>query len=627
MGAPKPRCHEHGHLSASAGEGSRLYIQGKCAFITNGQLHRSNLVLINQSFNELYDYSVNNRAPFWDFCWKYFRLIHSGTYTRVVDETAPMNSIPRWFEGIRLNFAENLLFTGVAGDTTGKEDDRIAITEVREGAAADQAIHLTWGELRQRTASLMQAMRENGVQKGDRIAVCAANSIDTLLVFLAATGIGAIFSSSSTDMGVKGILDRLLQIMPRWLFMDDQAVYNGKTVDLRGKMRDIIKEMQSVREFEGIISVPRFTSQPADISSVPKAWPLADFLAKAALPDNSLQEFERVGFGDPFLIVYSSGTTGKPKCIVHSVGGVLMNARKEGGLHQELGPDSVALQYTTTNWIMYMSAVQTLVFGSRVVLYDGSPFLPEIASLIKLAARERVTHFGISPRYLYELQRSHIKPREMADLSSLQVVSSTGMVLSDELFEWFYDHGFPTSVRLNNMSGGTDIAGCFGIGNSLLPVYVSGCAGFSLGVPVEVYDSTIEGGNGVRGVRVEEGIPGELVAVAAFPNMPISFWGPNGDERYHNAYFARFESMLWPEYKNRSMAKLLQMCGRMGILSPSTPSQNSCSFTAGQMVFSIPLAFVLGLLKSTALWKVGLQIKLLILSALASGENPTLMSV
>lgn len=544
MGAPKPRGHEHGHFSTSAGEGIKVHIQGKYVFKANAYSPRSNPDSINQSFNELYAYSVNNRAAFWDFCWKYFQLIHSGTYTRVVDESALMNSIPRWFEGIRLNFAENLLFTGIAGDTTGKEDDRIAVTEVREGASADKSTHLTWGELRQRTSSLMRAMRENGVHKGDRIAVCAANSIDTLLVFLAAAGIGAIFSSSSTDMGVKGILDRLLQIKPRWLFMDDQAVYNGKTIDLRGKMHEIIEKMQSVLEFKGLISIPRFPAQPADISSVPKAWSLADFLGKAALPDNGPQEFERVGFSDPFLIVYSSGTTGRPKCIVHSVGGVLLNAHKEGGLHQELGSDSVVLQYTTTNWIMYLSAIQTLVFGSRVVLYDGSPFLPEITSLIKLAAQERVTHLGISPRYLYELQRSHSKPREMADLSSLQVVSSTGMVLSDELFEWFYDHGFQPSVRLNNMSGGTDIAGCFGIGNSLLPVYVGGCSGFSLGVPVQVYDSTVEGGKGVRGVRVDEGIAGELVAVAAFPNMPICFWGPNGDERYQNAYFARFDSML-----------------------------------------------------------------------------------
>ena len=295
--------------------------------------------------------------------------------------------MPRWFEGVRLNFAENLLFSCFAGDTTGKEDIQIAVTEVREGAA-DQAVHLNWGELRRRTGLLMRAMRENGVAKGDRIAVCSANSIDTLLVFLAATGVGGIFSSSSTDMGVKGILDRMLQIKPRWLFMDDQAVYNGKIVDLRGKMGDIVRGMQFVQEFQGVVSQPRFKSQSADISRTPMTLSLSDFLAKGAASDVPAK-FERVGFCDPFLIVYSSGTTGQPKCIVHSVGGVLLTAHKEGGLHQELGPDSVSLQYTTTGWIMYLSAIQTLIFGSRVVLYDGSPFLPEVSSLISLVEQER----------------------------------------------------------------------------------------------------------------------------------------------------------------------------------------------------------------------------------------------
>ena len=296
-----------------------------------------------------------------------------------------MDSIPRWFEGVRLNFAENLLFSRSSSGIAGKEDDKIATVEVREGAA-DQAVYVTWGELRKRTGQLIQAMKMHGVVKGDRVAVCASNSVDTLLVFLATTAIGAIFSSSSTDMGVKGVLDRLLQIKPRWLFMDDYAVYNGKKIDLRPKMVDIVKGMQSVGEFQGLVSQPRFNRKPADISYVPRAQSLANFLAQA--PHSQL-EFEQVAFHDPLLVVYSSGTTGQPKCIVHSVGGVLLTAHKEGGLHHEMGADSVVLQYTTTGWIMYLVVVQTLIFGSRIILYDGSPFVPDTASLLKLLDKER----------------------------------------------------------------------------------------------------------------------------------------------------------------------------------------------------------------------------------------------
>ncbi|KAJ5700761.1 hypothetical protein N7536_003774 [Penicillium majusculum] len=521
------------------------------------------------SFHDMYLYSVKNRSAFWEFCWKYFQLIHEGSYTKVVDESARMDSVPEWFTGVRLNFAENLLFSRVAGDNTDKEDDKIAVSEVREGAA-HEAVHLTWGELRRRTGALIQAMKAHGVVRGDRIALCAANSIDTLLVFLASTALGAIFSSSSTDMGTKGVLDRLLQIKPRWLFMDDLAVYSGKTIDLRPKIGEIVQGMESDPEFEGVIALPRFSLRPADISSIPRTKTLAEYLAKAG--GNEKLEFERVGFRDPFLVVYSSGTTGQPKCIVHSVGGVLLNSIKEGILHTELGPNSVALQYTTTGWIMYMGAVQTLLFGARVVLYDGSPFIPGITALVDLAAQEKVTHLGISPRWLHELQQAKIKPREKVDLSSLQVVTSTGMVLRDALFEWFYDEGFPSHVRLNNISGGTDIAGCFGIGNPLAPLYVGGCAGCSLGIPVEVYDSTIEGGDGIKGEPVEEGVPGELVATSAFPNMPTLLWGDEGGKKYHDAYFGRFDS-VWTHgdfVSIHPITKQIVFHGRAdGVLNPS----------------------------------------------------------
>jgi acetoacetyl-CoA synthetase len=343
-------------------------------------------------YHSMYQWSIKNRIEFWDFCWKYFPIIHEGTYDRVTDESARIDSIPDWFPGVRLNYAENLLFTAAApGETpstvttVGKEDNKIAVTEVREGDQ-EPNVNLTWRELRQRTGRWSQAMKAAGVQRGDRVAVVASNSIDTLTVVLATAALGAIFSSASTDTGVKGILDRIRQIQPRWVFMDDFAVYNGKTVDLRPKIAQVVEGMAIIPEFQGVISVPRFRDRPADISHIPQTRTLANFLSGASSDE---LEFVRVRFRDPFLIAFSSGTTGEPKCIVHCVGGVLMNSNKEGRLNRSMNADAIILQYTTTGWIMYNSCVLALLFGARPILYDGSPFQPDPTILVKLLEKHK----------------------------------------------------------------------------------------------------------------------------------------------------------------------------------------------------------------------------------------------
>jgi acetoacetyl-CoA synthetase len=527
------------------------------------------------TYDSLYQYSTTHRATFWQHTFSFFPLIYSGRVpTPCVDESARMDSIPQWFRGVRMNFAQNILFQGSGSGqpvlSPGKEDAKIAVTEVREGSVLEPIVNVTWKELRARVGLLSNALRARGMRKGDRVAVVASNSLDTLTVFLATTVLGGLFSSSSTDMGVKGVLDRLLQIRPKWLFMDDWAVYNGKTVDLRPKMAEIVRGMAGVREFEGVVSQARWRDRPAEMSRVPRSVTWAAFLE--AGKGRAELVFEQVEFSDPFLIVYSSGTTGQPKCIVHSVGGVVINAHKEARLHRCVDETSAQLQYTTTGWIMYMSAVVVLLAGARMVIYDGSPFVPDIENFVRLYGEQKVTHLGISPRYLQELQKNKIIPKKLTDLSNLKVVTSTGMVLSDQLFEWFYDEGFPAHVQLDNISGGTDLAGAFGTGNPLLPVYVGGCQSLSLGTPVEVYDQTIEGGKGIKGTPVEDGVPGELVATKAFPNMPIAFWGENGAQRYFDSYFARFDDvwthgdfiMIHPVTKN------VIFLGRAdGVLNPS----------------------------------------------------------
>lgn len=254
---------------------------------------------------------MNNRAQFWDTVFRNIDLIHTGNYSKVVDESARIDSNPRWFEGIKLNFAENILYSHERGtpskrrSTISKEDNKIALVEVREGATEIKQI--SWKDLRRDTARLASAMKAHGVQKGDRMAIVASNSYDTLRVFMAAASLGGIFSSSSTDMGTKGVLQRTLQIEPKYIFMDDFAIYNGKKIDLREKMTEIVNGMQNVKGFKGIVSMPRF-QQAADVSKVPRSILLADFEAKAT---SSELQFEQVAFRDPFLICYSSGTTGK----------------------------------------------------------------------------------------------------------------------------------------------------------------------------------------------------------------------------------------------------------------------------------------------------------------------------
>ncbi|KAI1853612.1 hypothetical protein JX266_001596 [Neoarthrinium moseri] len=527
-----------------------------------------------KTFWDLYEYSVSRRSEFWTDVFEYTNIIHTGSIKRVVDESQLIDSVPRWFDGIHLNFTENILWTRNATDpsnhhgTVGKEDSKIAATEVREGVS--EIRQLTWASLRKLVGRYASAMQARGVKRGDRIVIVAANSIETLVVILAASWLGAMFSSSSTDMGVSGILQRTIQINPKYIFMDDAALYNGKRVDLRQKMTEIEAGMKGCDEFQGMVSIRRF-QEALDISSVPRTQTLEDFLsARTSKPPPIAQ----LAFHEPIMICYSSGTTGIPKAIVHSVGGILLNYSKEGVIHEGMNSDSVSLQYTTTGWIMYLANVGQLLAGARVVLYDGSPFQPDLQTFVKLIGDQKVTKLGISPRWMHEIAKAGISPREITDLSNLKVVTSTGMVLSDQLFEWFYEKGFPAHTHLANISGGTDIAGCFGQGNQLTPVYLGGTQGPSLGTPIAVYDSVLPNG---PGKEVPDGTPGELVATAAFPHVPVYLWAdktPVGvkGSKYHSAYFARFDH-VWAHgdfIVIHPVTKNVTFLGRAdGVLNPS----------------------------------------------------------
>nr|POE87605.1 acetoacetyl-coa synthetase [Quercus suber] len=520
-----------------------------------------------QNWQDLHTWSVDHRAEFWEEVFQQHPIIHSGSYIRVVDESARMDSLPIWFNGVKVNLAENVLFSASPNDPSQatklrKEDHMVAATEVREGCTEIRTC--TWAELRQRVGHLSNAMRAHGVGKGDRVAVVASNSIDTMVVFFAIAALGGIFSSSSTDMGTKGVLDRLLQTRPKFVFVDDWTVYNGKTVDLRPKMMEIVTGMAGVQELQGLVSMPRWRDRPEDITQVPRCY--SSLLPRASYSAN--------GFT-------ASGTTGMPKCIVHSGGGILINSMKEGNLHRDSKnyppAECCTLQYTTTGWIMYLSACLALLHGNRTVLFDGSPFLPDLKAFIKLAADLKVTDLGISPRFMQTLATANppVLPREVADLGHLRRVSSTGMVLSEKQFENFYE-SWPAHVQLANISGGTDVAACFTMDTVAKPLYCGGTMTAALGMKIEVFDQEIEGGRGIRGRPVKDGEAGELVCTRAFPTMPVCFWGDGAPgqmgEKYFSAYFARFDN-VWTHgdfITLHPQTKQIYLHGRAdGVLNPS----------------------------------------------------------
>ncbi|CCT67101.1 related to acetoacetyl-CoA synthetase [Fusarium fujikuroi IMI 58289] len=507
------------------------------------KLHGLNL----ETFNDLYEWSVSKRSDFYAQLWASQNWIHEGSYSYIVDESIPITKLPTWFPGIRINYAENLLWTGAVGGAPGerstlhKEDDTVAITEVREGNSSVK--NVTWGELRRRVGKLAGALKQRGVRKGDRVVMVGAHAVETLVVFLATTWLGGLFSSSSTDMGVGGLLQRTVQIDPKFVFFDDGALYNGKVIDLRDKIKGVVEGMKECPSFQGAIIVQRFDS-PHDTSQIPKTQRLESFLSSAP---STPPPIERVGFQDPMVVYYSSGTTGTPKAIVHGVGPILVSVAKEAILHREITPKDVALQYTTTGWIMYLASVTRLAFGGRTVFYDGSPFVPDRSVLLRIVEEQRVTNLGISPRWLGELMKEGIVPQKEADLSSLTAVQSTGMVLKEQVFDWFYDGAFPTNIKLANFSGGTDIAACFVMENPLSPIYAGGCPGRVIGTPMAIYPSSADLDKPIS--PVPDGEPGDLVGTAAFPNVPLYLWNdttPAPGKKYTSAYFDRFPN-VWSQ--------------------------------------------------------------------------------
>ena len=451
-------------------------------------------------YPKLYKWSIHNREAFWRAVWEFAGIV--GTVgTTTLSETKPFADTT-WFNDARLNFAENLL---------KHDDDRTALVELSEN---DSRVELTYAQLRVRVAAFALELKRRGISKNDRIAAWLPNNADTVIAMLATASIGAIWSSCSPDFGIEGAFDRFSQIKPKLLLATDQYQYNGRTYDVSENVQSLTSRIPSIEH------VLRRSKSPDQ----------CDF-QRIYRNDSDSLSFERLPFNHPLYIMFSSGTTGVPKCIVHGAGGTLIQHVKEHQLHADLTREDVLFFFTTTGWMMWNWLVSGLATGCTLVLYDGSPFFPRRDTLINLIDREGITAFGVGAKYVSSIERVQVKPRETHDLSSLRSILTTGSPLSHESFDYVY-RDFKRDVWLASISGGTDLISCFVLGNPLSGVYQGEIQGPGLGMATAVFDDTGESISDQKG---------ELVCTKSFPSAPIGFWNDADGTRYHDAYFARFE--------------------------------------------------------------------------------------
>ena len=464
-------------------------------------------------YDALYQWSVENIAAFWAEMWRFAGIKVSKGYDEVIDDPGKMPGA-RWFSGSRLNFAENLMrFRDEKTAMIFRGEDSIRRT-------------LTYKELSTATAKVASALKTAGVVPGDRVVGFMPNMPEAIIAMLAATSLGAIWSSCSPDFGIKGVLDRFGQTRPKILFTADGYFFKGKALDSLAKIAGIIKEIPSL---EKVVVVP-YTRERAELGDLPNGVHYSDFCRN----DAEEIDFAQLPFEHPLYIMYSSGTTGLPKCMVQSAGGVLLHQLKELILHTDLKRDDTIFYFTTCGWMMWNWLITSLATGATLVLYDGNPFHPGPEALWRMAEEERITVFGTSAGYIAALKNAGVKPGRQFDLSPLKALLSTGSPLSREDFHFIYDE-VKADLQLASISGGSDLNGCFALGNPMGSVYEGELQCRGLGMKVFAYD--------------EDGVPvtgrqGELVCTAPFPSMPISFWDDADGKKYHSAYFAEYPG-IW----------------------------------------------------------------------------------
>ncbi len=452
-------------------------------------------------------WSVAENEKFWQSLWDFGGVIAETRGERVVADKQKLPGA-RWFPEGRLNFAENLL---------RRRDDEVAMVFRGEDQVRRS---LTFNALYDQVSRLAQALAAAGIEPGDRVAAFLPNLPETMMAMLASASLGAIWSSCSPDFGSKGVVDRFGQIAPKVLFTADGYFYAGKQHDSLERARAIADQLPSLKS---VVVVPYVDENP-DPGGLPGGVLLDDFLAPHEAGDIA---FRQMGFNDPLYILYSSGTTGRPKCIVHGAGGTLLQHLKEHQLHCDVGPGDRLFYFTTCGWMMWNWLASGLASGATLMLYDGSPFHPDGNTVFDFAAEERFSHLGTSAKFIDAANKAGIKPAQSHDLSALRAIMSTGSPLVAESFDYVY-RDVKADVCLASISGGTDIVGCFAGGNPIAPVWRGELQTLALGMDVEVFDAA---GQPLRGDK------GELVCRNSFPSMPVSFWDDDDGAKYRAAYF------------------------------------------------------------------------------------------
>jgi acetoacetyl-CoA synthetase len=462
---------------------------------------------------ELYRWSVEEIPDFWDAMWKFSGIISSQSYDKVVEDLSVFPGT-KWFPGAKLNFAENLL---------KYKDKQLAFIFQGETKVSKK---MTYEELNKTVARLAKSLKGIGIKMGDRVVSYIPNLIETPIAMLATTAIGAIWASCGAELQSSAVIDRFSQIAPKILFTVDGYFYRDKIFDIKDNIKAVVDAIPSIQK---VVVVSYISEGKVDISSIPKAINWEDFIAK----DKDIKlEFEQLPFDHPIYIMFSSGTTGKPKCMVQSGGGVLINHLKELILSTDCKRSDVINYITAPSWMMWNWLISALAVGATVFLYDGNPLYPDPLRFFELIEKHKITIFGTSAAYIHYLMGLNVKPTEKYDLSSLREISQTASTLSPEGFEYVYRE-IKKDLFFNSISGGTDINGCFAGAIPILPVYSGELQGRALAMKVEAYNDNAE--------PVEDD-QAELVCEAPAPSMPVYFWGDDDNmTKYKAAYFDHFK--------------------------------------------------------------------------------------
>jgi acetoacetyl-CoA synthetase len=461
------------------------------------------------TYGDLYAWSLKNPVPFWRAVWQ-FTSIQGTLDEATILVPDPVFRKNQFFRDSTLNYAENLL--RVRNDTPAVifwGEDQVHRT-------------LTFNQLATAVAQVAASLKKMGVEKGDRVAAYISNMPEALIAMLATVSLGAIWSSCSPDFGSQGVLDRFSQIEPKVLFTTNGYYFKGKVIDIRSKVQDVVANLPTLKQ---VVMCSYVDLDCGD-------WASFEDFKDPSVTHQDLQ-FCPVAFNHPLFIMFSSGTTGKPKCIVHGHGGTLIQHLKEHQLHCDIKPGDRVFYYTTTGWMMWNWLVTALASEATLVLFDGSPFAPTPSILFDMAQKEGVSFFGTSAKYLDAINKEALEPYATHDLSQLRTIGSTGSPLMPESFDYVYEKVAP-HANLASLSGGTDIISCFALGCPILPVWRGELQTRGLGMAVDTFDDT---GKPIRGQK------GELVCTQPFPSMPVSFWKDPQGEKYHTAYFSRFDNV------------------------------------------------------------------------------------